>query len=69
MMQTWVRGEERAEIVAPFAQPMRIAALGNSPATPAEGLTAEVVGFMTYADLEAAPAASTSGGTCRRRPC
>jgi len=60
-MQTWVRGEERAEIVAPFAQPMRITALGNSAATPAEGLTAEVVGFMSYADLEAAPAGSLAG--------
>jgi len=60
-MQTWVRGEEHAEIVAPFAQPMRITALGNSAATPAEGLTAEVAGFMTYSDLEAAPAGSLAG--------
>lgn len=61
MMDTWVRGEERAEIVAPFPQPLRITALGNSAATPAEGLTAEVVGFMTYADLEAAPEGSLAG--------
>jgi Zn-dependent M28 family amino/carboxypeptidase len=61
MMQTWVRGEERAEIVAPFAQPMRITALGNSAATPAEGLTADVVGFMSYAELEAASAGSLAG--------
>lgn len=60
-MRTWVRGEERAEIVAPFTQPLRITALGNSAATPAEGLTAEVVGFLTYADLEAAPAGSLAG--------
>lgn len=60
-METWVRGEERAEIVAPFAQPMHITALGNSAATPAEGLTAEVVGFMSYAELEAAPAGSLAG--------
>ena len=60
-MRTWVRGEERAEIVAPFPQPMRITALGGSSATPAEGLTAEVVGFMTYAELEAAPAGSLAG--------
>jgi carboxypeptidase Q len=50
-MPTWVRGEERAETVAPFAQPMHITALGNSAATPAGGLTAEVVGFMSYAEL------------------
>jgi hypothetical protein len=60
-MPTWVRGEERAEIVAPFAQPMHVTALGNSTATPAEGLTAEVVGFMSYAELEAAPAGSLTG--------
>lgn len=60
-MPTWVRGEETAEVVAPFAQPMHITALGNSAATPAQGLTAEVVGFMTYADLEAAPAGSLAG--------
>jgi hypothetical protein len=60
-MPTWVRGAERAEIVAPFAQPMHITALGNSAATPAEGLTAEVVGFMSYAELEAAPAGSLAG--------
>jgi Zn-dependent M28 family amino/carboxypeptidase len=61
LMQTWVRGVELAEIAAPFAQPMRITALGTSAATPAEGLTAEVVGFMSYADLEAAPAGSLAG--------
>jgi len=60
-MPTWVRGEERAEIVAPFAQGMRITALGNSAATLAEGLTAQVVGFLSYADLEAAPAGSLAG--------
>src|SRR5690606_27849265 len=60
-MRTWVRGEERAEVVAPFAQPMRITALGGSAATPTEGLTAEVVGFLTYAELEAAPAGSLAG--------
>jgi len=60
-MPTWVRGEERAEIVAPFAQPMQIAALGNSAATPAEGLSAPVVGFLTYADLEAAAPRSLAG--------
>lgn len=60
-MPTWVRGEERAEIVSPFAQPMRITALGDSAATPPEGLTAEVVGFMSYAELEAAPTGSLTG--------
>lgn len=61
IMPTWVRGEEQAEILSPFAQPMYVTALGNSAATPAGGLTAEVVGFDSYAELEAAPAGSLAG--------
>lgn len=57
----WVRGEERAEIVSPFPQPLRLAALGNSGATPAAGLTAEVVRFESVAALEAAPDAAVRG--------
>ncbi|TCJ38993.1 M20/M25/M40 family metallo-hydrolase [Parafrankia sp. BMG5.11] len=60
-MQTWVRGEERAEIVGTFAQPMKITALGNTASTGAAGLTAEVAYFPTYADLVAAPAGSLAG--------
>ncbi|MFC4255079.1 M28 family peptidase [Altererythrobacter xixiisoli] len=60
-MPTWVRGEEKAEVIGAFAQPMHIAALGNSAATPVAGLTAEVVPFLSYADLEAAPAGSLTG--------
>ncbi|UVO49163.1 M20/M25/M40 family metallo-hydrolase [Sphingomonas sp. SUN019] len=60
-MPVWVRGEERAEIVAPFPQKLALTALGNSGATPAEGLTAEVVVFPTYGDLVAAPAGSLTG--------
>ena len=36
-MPVWVRGEERAEIVAPFPQQLAVTALGNSGATPARG--------------------------------
>ena len=36
-MPVWVRGEERAEIVSPFPQPLVVTALGNSGATPARG--------------------------------
>lgn len=60
-MPTWVRGEEQAAVLGRFAQPMHITALGNSSATPAEGLVAEVVPFLSYADLEAAPAGSLAG--------
>ncbi|MGN6501119.1 MAG: M20/M25/M40 family metallo-hydrolase [Tsuneonella sp.] len=57
----WERGEARAEVVAPFAQPLVLAALGGSGATPAGGVTAEVVRFDSFADLQAAPAGSLTG--------
>jgi carboxypeptidase Q len=60
-MPVWVRGEERAEIVAPFPQPLAITALGNSGATPARGMVAQVVGFEDFAALEAAPAEAVRG--------
>ncbi|MEO0063203.1 MAG: hypothetical protein RLZZ08_1763 [Pseudomonadota bacterium] len=61
VMDTWVRGEERAEVTAPFQQPMRITALGNSAATPPQGMVAEVVRFTSYAQLQAAPDGSLAG--------
>ena len=60
-MPVWVRGEERAEIVSPFPQRLALTALGNSGATPAGGLTAEVVGFDDIAALEAASPESVRG--------
>jgi len=60
-MPVWVRGEERAEIVAPFPQPLVVTALGNSGATPPGGITAQVVGFNSVEELEAAPDASVRG--------
>jgi len=60
-MPVWERGVETAEIVAPFPQRLVLAALGNSGATPAEGLTAEVVAFHGLAALEAAPAEAVRG--------
>lgn len=60
-MPTWVRGVETAEIVAPFPQKLVLTALGNSSATAANGLTADVVYFPTLADLNAAPDGSLKG--------
>ena len=53
-MPVWVRGEEKAEIVAPFPQKLVVTALGNSGATPPGGVTAQVVAFDGLAALEAA---------------
>jgi len=60
-MPVWVRGEEHAEIVSPFPQRLVLTALGNSGATPAGGIAAEIVAFDSVAELEAAPDAAVSG--------
>lgn len=61
-MPVWVPGDVmRASVVEPFPQPLMVVPLGNSAATPSGGLTAEVVRFASYGDLEAAPAGSLAG--------
>jgi hypothetical protein len=57
----WVRGEEKAWITAPFPQPLFITALGNSGATPPQGIEAELVGFDTIDELIAAPDEAVRG--------
>lgn len=62
MMDTWVPGDtHKAEIIAPFAQPLVVQPLGNTASTGPGGITAEVVYFKTVADLMAAPAGSLAG--------
>mgnify|MGYP003580732383 CR=1 FL=1 len=53
-MPVWVRGRESAEILAPFPQPMVVAALGNSASTGPEGISGEVVAFDSVDALRAA---------------
>ena len=60
-LDTWLRGLESGEIVSPYPQPLRLTALGNSGATPPEGLTLPVVFFESFADLKAAPDGSLKG--------
>jgi hypothetical protein len=60
-MPVWVRGEEKAWITAPFPQPLAVTALGNSAATPAQGIEAELVRFDTFDDLVAAPESAVRG--------
>jgi hypothetical protein len=57
----WVRGEEKAWVQAPFPQQLVITALGNSAATPAGGLDAEVVAFGSFDALVAAPDSAVRG--------
>lgn len=61
MMPAWVRGEEQAQITAPFDQPLVIAALGNSGATGPKGIDAEVAYFPSLEALQAAPDGSLKG--------
>jgi carboxypeptidase Q len=60
-MTAWVRGTERAEIVAPHPQPLVATALGGAPATPQDGVEGEVVTFASMDELMAAPKDSLAG--------
>jgi carboxypeptidase Q len=57
----WIRGAETAEVTAPYPQRLVVTALGNSGATPAAGIEAQVVRFASFDDLLAAPAGSLAG--------
>lgn len=61
MMPTWLRGAEQAVLTAPAPQQLAITALGNSGATPPQGLDAELVYFPTLDALRAAPDGSLAG--------
>lgn len=57
----WLRHHERAEVLAPFPQPLVITALGGSVGTGEAPLEAEVVPFATLDALKAAPEGSLDG--------
>ena len=57
----WIRGDARAEIVAPWPQPLAVAALGGSVGTPAGGLEADVVAVASVDDLKAQPRERIAG--------
>jgi hypothetical protein len=62
MMDTWVPGDiARARVIAPFAQDLAVLPLGNSAATPAGGIEAEVGLFRSLDELHAAPERSLKG--------
>jgi hypothetical protein len=60
-MPVWVRGAESGEILSPFPQRVVLTALGNSAATPGNGLEGEIVPFESFAALQAAPASAIRG--------
>jgi hypothetical protein len=53
-MPVWSRGRESAEILAPFPQPLVVAALGNSGSTGPDGVSGEIVAFDSVDALKAA---------------
>lgn len=57
----WIRGEARAQIIAPWPQALVVAALGGSVGTPAEGIEAEVVPVTTLDELKAQPRERIAG--------
>ena len=67
MVPHWVRGVETAELVqvpgqqSPIPQNVVLTALGNSTATPPDGVTAEVVVVNSFKELDELGAAKVSG--------
>src|SRR5690348_5609495 len=53
MVPHWVRGEESLELVSPVARKLTMLGLGNSVATPAEGVSGEIVVVRDFAELDA----------------
>lgn len=57
----WVRRSERAEVLAPYPQPLHVRALGYSRGTGDQPLEADVVEYTTLAALAAADAEDVRG--------
>jgi len=53
MVPHWVRGNESLEMLAPVPLKLSLLGLGNSIATPAEGITADAVVVRDWAELDA----------------
>ena len=58
---SWTRGEESAELVAPYPMKLSIVGLGRTVPTPPEGVEADVALFRTFAELMAAPESAVKG--------
>lgn len=60
-LPVWQRGIERAEITAPYPQPLVVTALGGSVSTGPEGVEGEIAAYADVASLEAAPDETVRG--------
>jgi carboxypeptidase Q len=61
MVRTWSRGTASGEVVAPARHPLHLLALGRSPATPAAGVTGQVVIVDGFEALDRLGAAGVKG--------
>ena len=52
MVPHWVRGEESLEMLTPVPRKLQMLGLGNSIATPTEGISAEAVVVRTFDELD-----------------
>jgi carboxypeptidase Q len=52
MVPHWVRGQESLEMIAPVPQKLAMLGLGNSVATPPDGVTGDVVVVRSFDELE-----------------
>jgi carboxypeptidase Q len=60
-LRAWQRGDAHAHLTAPFPQPIVMTALGNSVATPKEGINAEIAYYPDLAALKADSSDRASG--------
>lgn len=60
-IRKWVRGQESCELVLPRPMKIDMLGLGGSIATPAEGITAEVIVVSDKAELDALPDEKIAG--------
>lgn len=58
---TWHRGAESAEVIAPYPQKLTLIGLGGSVPTPRNGIEAEIVVLQNFSDLLAAPVGAFKG--------
>ena len=58
---SWGRGEEWAQVVRPYPQPLAVIGLGGSVSTPPRGIEADIVVLKSYAAVLAAPAHAFKG--------
>ncbi len=57
----WVRGAESAMMLAPLKRPIVMLGLGNSAGTPAAGITADVVSFTSFDEMNRMGKAGVAG--------